>query len=105
MTYHINGEEELTKTSSFITTKAVRYSFNERPVMEINQSKIILPEKMELILKKKDFDRLNDDIFMPNQNCFQVHMTKYNFNPYSYDRMQINKVSKNMINLVCFIYW
>jgi hypothetical protein len=52
---------------------------------------------MELVLKKEDFDRLDDDIFIPNQNCYQVHMTKYNFNPYPYDRMQINKVSKNTI--------
>ena len=92
MTYHTSDEGVIKKSSSTITTLAARYSLYDRPALEINQSKIVLPEKMETVLKKVNFHWLNQDHFLPNQNCYQVHMTKYNFNPYSYNVEDINMV-------------
>ncbi|XP_052094392.1 polycystic kidney disease protein 1-like 1 isoform X3 [Mytilus californianus] len=99
MTFHTCSEGELIKTSKFITTKAVRYRLHDRPVLEISQSKIVLPQKMDLVLKTESFDKLNGDIFLPSQNCYQVHMTKYNFNPYSYNREEKDKIQSEVCSV------
>ncbi|XP_060086124.1 polycystin-1-like protein 1 [Ylistrum balloti] len=94
--FHAVGQEPIKEHAYFVKTMASRFSFKDRPVLGIDQSKFTLPRDMSVIMKK---DNYSLDTFSPNHDCFQVHMTKFLGNPYVFDHDKNAKVDSEVGSL------